>query len=548
VPKPDVRCSGCALEHLGQGFVNTIKGSGPTLPLGVLIVAESLGEIEALKSDVLVGPTGTFFDRLIARTKHPRTGELLNRNQFGLTNCESCRPPGDAVWGDGWGGKFVAMAALDQCSQYLIENLRQSQPKCILALGVAALRFFTGRTELEGRRISNAGYCFETPYGPTVVTYHPSYLLRGKMHYAEKWKLALARAVMIAERGVQRLPLDYLLYPSASDAQRYLDEYLAAGSPPLSVDMETPYSREKDEESKDEAGEELEALAEGVEVRDPSYQILRVSFSYKAGHAITMPWVYPFTEVSRGLLASPGCKIVWNGLAYDIPRFELAGYQVNGDIWDGMLFYGRLKPGLPKKLASVASDFTDLPEWKSESNSRPEFYSAVDADAALRCTLKIVEALKRKDMWAVSQRHITQLFHVLRRMSRHGVNVDRVARKRNREDFERRAIAAELDLQQYVPVELRKTKTFASRPSVFLKAAAKKGLDLTDGTWRTVQVEVELKPGWEVGPDGEERKIPKPPKEKKPKVPKKPRKQKAKRCSCGAVEGAYCADAPEHNL
>jgi uracil-DNA glycosylase family 4 len=547
MPKPGKHCGGCPLEHLGAGFASGVKGSGPSLPLGTLIVAESLGEVEALRSDYMVGKTGDLLNRLIERTPHPVTKAPMTRLQFGLENVEHCRPPGDAVWGDGWASKPVAIAALDHCRPYLEESLRTSRPRAILALGVAALRFFTGRTELDGKRVSNAGYVFETEWGPVVSTYHPAFLLRGKMHYAEKWKLALSRAVKIAADGLQRLPLDYLLYPSAADAQKYLADYLAADCPPLSVDMETPYSREKDED-KDEAAEELEAMAEGLEVRDPSYQILRVSFSYKPGHAITMPWVYPYTEVSKALLATPGTKIVWNGLAYDIPRFELAGYPVAGDIWDGMLFYGRLKPGLPKKLASVASDFTDLPEWKSESNSRPEFYSAVDADAALRCTLKIVEALKRKDMWAVSQRHITQLFHVLRRMSRHGVNVDRVARKRNREDFERRAIAAELDLQQYVPVELRKTKTFASRPSVFLKAAAKKGLDLTDGTWRTVQVEVELKPGWEVGPDGEERKIPKPPKEKKPKVPKKPRKQKAKRCSCGAVEGAYCADAPEHNL
>lgn len=510
-------CGGCPLEVLGTGFASGVKGSGPALPLGVLLVAESLGEHEAARSDYLVGPTGDCMNRLIARTKHPSTGALMSREQFGLENTEHCQPPGDAVWGDGWATKAVATQALDHCRPYLEESIRAARPRAIMTMGVAALRFFTGRTELDGKRICNAGYIFDTPWGPVIPNYHPAYLLRGKMHYAQKWQTYLARAVQVAERGIVRAPLTYDLFPTIDTARAFLAEYKAAGCPPLSVDMETPYSREKDEESKDESEEDLEALAEGIDVRDPSYTILRDSFSWREGHAITMPHVYPFTEVVRELLALPGVKIVWNGLAYDIPRYEMGGMPVNGDVWDGMLFFGRLKPGLPKKLSSVAADFTDLPEWKSEASERPEFYSAVDADAALRCSLRVVEGLKVKGMWELSHRHITRLFASLRRMSRRGVNVDRAARKAAREDFERRVITATADLQQYVPREVRKTKVYMSRPSVFEKAAAKKGLDLTDGTWVKVQVDVTLKLGWVVGPDGEEYK-PKP--EKKPRVKK----------------------------
>jgi uracil-DNA glycosylase family 4 len=513
-------CGGCPLEKLGAGFASGVKGSGPKMPLGVMIVAESLGQVEALRSDYLVGPTGQLLDRLIARTKHPITGASLSRAQFGLENTMHCQPPGDAVWGDGWGGKAAGIAALDHCRPYLEESLRQAQPRAILGLGTAALRFFTGLTKLDDKRTSMAGYIFDTPWGPYIPAWHPSHLQKGKMHLAEAWKLFLARAVLVAANGVQRRPLDYILYPSVDDAKRFVEEYKAAGCPPLSVDMETPYSNQKDEESKDEQDEDLETEAEGIDVNDPSYTILRTSFSWRPGYSITMPQVYPFTEVVRELLATQGVKIVWNGLAYDIPRFEVGGFTVNGEVWDGMLFFARLKPGYPKKLAAVAPLFTDLPEWKSESQSRPEYYSAVDADAALRCTLKIVEALKAKDMWAVTQRHITDLFSALRRVSRRGVNVDRPARKAAREDFEKRVIAAEAELQQHVPLSIRKTQVYNSRPSVFEKAAAKKGWDLTDGSWIKVQVEVPLKPGWEIGPDGEERKIPPPPKVKKVRVKK----------------------------
>lgn len=394
-------------------------------------------------------------------------------------------------------------------------------------MGVAALNFFTGLTKLEDKRTSMAGYIFSTDYGPVIPVWHPSHLLKGKMHYSEAWKLYLARAVQVAERGVVRLPLNYALYPTIAQAWAFYEEYKAAGFPPLSVDMETPYSSQKDEEDRDNADEDLEAQAAGIDVMDPSYTILRTSYSFKPGHAITWPHVYPFTEVDRALLASPGVKIVWNGLAYDIPRFELAGFTVNGPIWDGMLFFGKLKPGLPKKLAAVAPLFTDLPEWKSQSKEQPEYYAGMDSDGAGRCTVKIVEALKAKGMWEVAERHITQLFAALRRASKRGINVDRPARKAAREDFEQRVIDGEAALQQHVPLECRKTKVYNSRPSVFERAAAKKGWDLTDGSWVKVQVEVELKPGWVVGEDGEEYK-PKPPKkvrvkkEKKPRAPKKP--------------------------
>jgi len=529
-------CPGCPLEALGGGFASGVKGAGPSLPLGVLIVAESLGENEAIRSDYLVGPVGQHMDRMIARTKHPTTGALMNRMQFGLENTEHCQPPGDAVWGDGWGGKHLAIQALDHCRPYLLESLAEAKPRAILAMGVAALRFFTGRTELDGKRVCNAGYIFETEWGPVIPTYHPSYLLKGKMHYAEKWQTHLARAVQVAERGVVRRKLDYTLFPTIEQAWALYREYEALGFPLLCFDMETPYSREKDEESKDEAEEDLEAFAEGMDIRDPSYQILRDSFSFREGQAISMPHVYPFTEVVAAFLASPGPKCGWNILAYDVPRYEVGGYEVNGDIFDGMLLFGRLKPGLPKKLSSVASDLTDLPEWKSESLSNPEFYSAMDSDGGLRCTNRTVEGLKKRGMWELAERHITRMFAALRRASRYGTNVDRPARKASREKFEGLVVAAKASLQEHVPESVRKRKVFMARPSVFAKAAAKKGWNLDDGTFVKVQVEVELRPGWEVGPDGEERKIPpppKPPRVKKEKAPRKPRKKKQPACPNG---------------
>jgi hypothetical protein len=183
-------------------------------------------------------------------------------------------------------------------------------------MGVAALRcFFTGRTEMDGKRVSNAGYIFETEWGPVIPVWHPSWLVQGKFHYAQKWQTYLARAVQVAEKGVVRTPLEYDLFPGAAAFTAWVDDCIAAGCPPLSVDMETPYSREKDEESKANEEEDLEALAEGIDVRDPSYTILRDSFSYREGHAITVPHVYPFTEQVRRILSTTGTKIVWNGLA-----------------------------------------------------------------------------------------------------------------------------------------------------------------------------------------------------------------------------------------
>jgi hypothetical protein len=67
-----------------------------------------LGEAEAARGDYFVGPIGAQLDRLITRTKHPTTGTPPPPRSV-RDRAPHCQPPGNAVWGDGWATKGVAI-------------------------------------------------------------------------------------------------------------------------------------------------------------------------------------------------------------------------------------------------------------------------------------------------------------------------------------------------------------------------------------------------------------------------------------------------------
>jgi uracil-DNA glycosylase family 4 len=470
-----------------------------------MIVAESLGKEEALRSEYLVGPTGQLMDRLISRTKHPLRGTPLSREMFGLENTVHCQPPGDNLWAKEWVGAF------DHCRPYLEESIAKVQPKVILALGAGALKWFTGHSNIEKCH----GYAFETQWGIVVPTFHPAYLLRGKMHLAEVWMHDLCKAITIAEKGLTRRPFNLNLFPTPDQAWDFVARYKAAGEPLLAADIETPYSGRRDEDKVGEWDDEEEASSfEGYETEDPSYTVIRCSFAFDEEEAITFPWMYPFTEVGRELLASNGDKTFHNH-AYDVPRLEAKGFPVNGLIHDSMLYFGRLRPGLPKSLAFVAPLYTDLPEWKSENNARPEYYAALDVIAGIRVTNRIIEALKKSGAWEMALRHIGKVNSVLHRMSRRGTRVDRPTRALRRIEFSRRLEGLIEELQTHIPEDLFPRTVYKVKPSTLRK----KGFNLDGPEWRKIEVEIDLKEGWMVGEDGEECKIPK---------VKKPRKSKKK--------------------
>jgi hypothetical protein len=221
----------------------------------------------------------------------------------------------------------------------LEETIKDVRPKAILTLGDSALKWFTGHKGITKLR----GYVFDTPYGPVVPTYHPSYIQRGNFHLARVVQTDILKCLKVAREGIGAFhhPKSYSSHPSPVDANAFLVRWLRAGSPPLAFDIETPHgSDKKDEEMNIED--------------DESYTILMISFAYSPYEAISMPWSPPYIDIAKTLLRSAKQSLVWNA-KFDVPRLAASGCEFGGEVVDVMLAWHWLEPALPMGLKYVAT-------------------------------------------------------------------------------------------------------------------------------------------------------------------------------------------------
>jgi len=365
-------CRGCPLQTQGQGF-GWPDGDGSN---GMLIVGEALGETEARKGEFFAGIAGWQLDILLRRAG-------IHRDQCTIENIVHCRPPKNRLV-----GMPYEKTAIQRCQHFLDATIDRVQPKVILTLGNLPMRVLTGNSGISRHR----GFIGEdNVHGiPVVPTYHPSFLLpRRKSKSSAKWTgpvvYDIKKALRIAKEGFTKLRTNYVLNPTPERADQFAQEFLDSDAEWLSWDIETPYKMEAQDETK------LEQIIDTT--------ILRISFAFRPGYSITMPWFPDYLPAIRRMLESGRKQIGWNIKAFDIPQVQAVGVFPKGDIHDGMNAWHVLQPYLPRGLEFVSSFFCDhLHPWKHLSKDEPKFYSCVDADAALVNMLGIMEAMKAQDV------------------------------------------------------------------------------------------------------------------------------------------------------
>lgn len=404
----------------------------------VLIVQGEEGRIDPLKLK-------NFFNRIITRTK------------------------------DSSGQSFEAERDFIFAADWNFRKLLKAKPKAILAVGERAHREVIGTfTNWKGKKVridELRGFVFDGPEGiPTIGTYHPNFLLTGNFHLARVSQLDLLRTVEVARLGRPERIAKYLLRPSAMDAKHFLDSYEAALAKDLKLtlafDIETPYGSkaEKDDDPYDFAIED-----------DASYTILRISFSFREDEAITFPWTEPFISIAKRLLASPGLKVSYNGLAYDIPRLEASGFPVLGPQVDGMHLWKCFEPAFPMSLRFVVSMLLpDADQWKLKVRENEELYSCKDSDYLLRCFNKIKTALEREGRWEMFLRHFVDCGIVLRRMTSRGIKVNQEARAEARRKIEGWLEEKVKEIQPLVPFALKPKKIFKLGLETLMKKGHKR--------------------------------------------------------------------------
>lgn len=450
--KPDY-CRSCILYGNGQGYVPA-DGQGSN---GVFVVLEAAGADEEAEGRPTVGRAGHYLWSQLARVG-------LERDDFRIHNVLSCRPPDN---------KLAKMpyeaAAIDHCSPLLDATIFDMQQRCkdagktfvILTLGRIAFKRVMGLSEKDP--ILKADYCCypfrSEKYQATVLALdHPAFIMRGNHHLVPMMQYGFKRAVEIAANGLTLDNPYYLLDPTPARFDEWANEYFNVlehatngDAVYLSYDIETPHKQGMDEEKV-------------AKEDDTDYTILRCSFCYTPGNAVSVPWQAQYIPTIQRLFASTAKKVGWNNTNYDDPRIK-AQMPMNGDLLDAMMGWHVLNSALPKGLGFVAPFYWKNTEmWKHEAANKPSWYNAKDADAALRCWLGIKQSLKEHDLCRVFDRHITQVNRVFAYMSNKGVLLDLEMRAAAEKEVAAQLQNVQAKIQEVVPVDAKEKKVYKKEP------------------------------------------------------------------------------------
>ena len=204
------RCAACHLRQ--EGNLGPVLSSGP-VPSPLMLVGEGPGGVEDDYGAPLIGPSGQLLDKALASVG-------ITRDRVYVTNVVKCRPRGNRT-PDIAEGRFCA-------DKWLREEIRLVQPKVIVALGKAALRYFLGH---EAGIVRSRGHWIDWEGIPVMPTFHPAYLLRqyGRDLVQSKWDVyydlreAKERAAAAAPDWVwqSETPPDLLAEFAAVRAERH---------------------------------------------------------------------------------------------------------------------------------------------------------------------------------------------------------------------------------------------------------------------------------------------------------------------------------------
>jgi uracil-DNA glycosylase len=169
---------GCHACSLAKTRKQAVLGVGDELA-DWLFVGEAPGADEDEKGEPFVGQAGKLLDNMLSAIGLQRGANVY------IANVLKCRPPGN---------RNPEPFEVAQCAPHLARQVELVQPKLIVALGRFAAQTLleTDATiaSLRGRLHRHRGV-------PTIVTYHPAYLLRSMPDKAKAWAdLCLARATM----------------------------------------------------------------------------------------------------------------------------------------------------------------------------------------------------------------------------------------------------------------------------------------------------------------------------------------------------------------
>lgn len=334
----------------------------------------------------------------------------------------------------------------------------------LIFFGEDLLCAYTGETDLfrwQGRKTEVE---IGTKTYPAVFMQKPSLLLPQHANKDEEPKSQLyhrpSRFQGIWVHWVQRAlqgnfpqnqKTHYLVDPAFSVWEQWVEAALNSNFP-ISCDIETAYKvKIKDEEEFEET--ELKTGA-----------ILRISFSWKPFHAVSVPYAQPYLSGISKILQNAKETIWHNGANFDVPRLRKENHTIPGIVYDCQDAWHLLESQLPKGLEFVSIEYTPFEPWKHLNNSDFGFYSCRDADAALQNFIGVKKDLEHFGMWHLFLEDSVELMPMLEKAGRKGNAIDEEFSKNLKRILESEKSRLNQEVQQYVPIELLPRKRFVKQP------------------------------------------------------------------------------------
>ena len=433
--QPDT-CKGCKLhdDKIAIGFQSP-EGLGTS---GVLVVAEALGEREALDSLPLRpnAPAGSVFQGIIRRIAG------LDRSQLLLSNIIWCRP-GVRNFLDGAPYEHQAIA---HCQQYNAKLIRDRKPRVILALGSIPTRTITGMSGYNQGIKLIRGFALEANRPeymdsdgnplPVVPTYHPSFLLRasktrskdkdgatgGKVEKAEGGMSLsgvmirdIQFALQIAKQGVPKSHQFKTIKGSREVMDELIRSYVDHPDWDIFWDIETPRS--------------MDMAADESEIDSIQAQVTQIQFAHHNDEGFVFPgfeaeWV---KEGTRKLLGLPNRKVTWNGKKFD--NRVVQGHHhipILGEDLDLMQAWHWVQPDLPMGLQYCTSFHApQLRPWKHLAFDQEDVYGACDVISMVFNLEGIFDTMKKRGLEVSFDRHCQKLGIEMREASHRGFPVDK---------------------------------------------------------------------------------------------------------------------------
>jgi uracil-DNA glycosylase len=178
-------CEACALCRTRT---NTVFGVGDERAAW-MIVGEAPGAEEDARGEPFVGQAGRLLDSMLVAIGLRRGEDVY------IANVLKCRPPGN---------RNPEPYEVVQCTPHLVRQIGLIRPRLILAMGRAAAQTLLNT---DASIASLRGRIFRYQGVPTIVSYHPAYLLRNLPDKSKAWEdLCFARATMQELRAATAAP------------------------------------------------------------------------------------------------------------------------------------------------------------------------------------------------------------------------------------------------------------------------------------------------------------------------------------------------------